>query len=125
MSGQADELDCAFDRLGPAVREENTLKTRQSAQLLSEAPLIFVVVEVGDVDELCGLVADGLDDTRVGVADRIDAQAGDEIQIAAPIQVKQKDAFPASKSYRITIVGLKKAAAFKFDDFFEASHGRR
>ena len=64
------------------------------------------------------LLADGLHDSRVGVAESVYPQTGDEIQVAFAVKIEEKHAFAAGDYQRISVVGLEQKLAFALDDFF-------
>ena len=65
---------------------KNTLSAKVAATSRSrEAALAGDLVEVGDVPELAGLLGQRRDEMRVAVAERIDGDAGAEIEIALAV----------------------------------------
>ena len=67
VSGETRQLDGAFHGLGAAVREEDAIKARKLAKTLGELSLIFVVIEIRNVNEAGRLLADGLHDARMSM----------------------------------------------------------
>ena len=61
VSCQPGEFDGSLDGLGAAVREESTVQAGELAELLGQASLKLVVVEIGKVDGASGLLANRLD----------------------------------------------------------------
>ena len=59
------------------------------------------------------LLPDQLDDAWMRVAQRIDADSGDEIQIALAFQIVNIRAFSAAQNQRITSVVLEEIFAFQ------------
>ncbi len=68
------------------------------------------------------LLADGLHDSRVGVAQSVYAQTGDEIQVAFAVKVEKENALAAGDYKRVSAVGLEQKLAFALDDFFAGAH---
>ena len=68
----------------PVLAEEAALQPAHLRQPLGQRPLILVVVEIRGVDQQSGLLADDFGQTRVGVAERVHADTGDQIQVALP-----------------------------------------
>ena len=79
---RADHLQRAFHGLGAGVGEEAALEPADLGQPLGQRSLVLVVVEVRRVDQQAGLLADDLHDARMRVAERVDADAGDQVQVA-------------------------------------------
>ena len=63
-----------------------------------------------------GLLANGLDDARMGMPQGIHADAGHEIQVAAAVGVKYITALAARHHQRIAGVVLKQVFALQVDD---------
>jgi len=57
------------------------------------------------------------------VAERVDAEAGYEVEILFAFEVVEKNTFAALEGYGIAIVGGEKKTLFQIDDLFEARHG--
>src|ERR1035437_3418697 len=74
-------LEAAFHRLGPRVGEEATLQSAHPRYFLGQRALVLVIVEIRGMDQQRGLVADDLDQARMGVTQRVDTDAGDEVQV--------------------------------------------
>ena len=56
--------------------------------------------EVGDVAEGGDLAADGLDDGRVGVAERVDRDAADEVEVLVAVGVPDRAPSPRTRGSR-------------------------
>ena len=65
------------------------------------------------------LLADDLYDSRVGMAQRVDSNPGDEVQVAAAFQVINKNALAARDGQGITVVNGDQVPALELDDFSE------
>src|SRR5271155_5084062 len=107
MPGQPCQFDGAFNGLGAAVREKGALQSGEAAEFLGKQPLVFVVVEIRQVNGSGCLFADGLYDSRVCVAQGVYTEAGDEIQVTFAAKIEQKNAFASGHDERITVVGLE------------------
>ena len=83
VAGSAHQLERAFDGLGAAVGEERAVQAGLGAQLLGQQPLVLVVVEVGNVNDLRRLLADDLHDAWMRMTQRIDAQTGEQSRDSA------------------------------------------
>ena len=104
---RARHFERAFHGLGAGVAEERALQAAGFGEPLGEWALIGVVVEVGGVQQAAGLLADHLHQARVRVAERVYADAGDEVEVALAGWVKNIAAFAAIQHERIAGVGLE------------------
>ena len=125
VAGQARQLDRTFDGFGAAVREKHAIQARELDEFLGEPSLVLVAVEVRNVDQFGGLVTNRLHDSRVRVAERVDAQAGDEVEVLLPLEVEEENSFAALKGDRVAVVSLEKIAALEVDDLFKVCHGNQ
>jgi hypothetical protein len=64
------------------------------------------------MDEAATLTMDCLFDRGVGVAERRDADATEEVQVVLTVFVAEIDTLSADEEVRIALVGLKKQLAF-------------
>ena len=67
VSGEPRQLDGPLHRFGAAVGEKDAIQTRKLAQTLSQLSLIFVVVEIREMNDPGHLLANGLHDPRMSV----------------------------------------------------------
>ena len=110
---RAHHLQCAFHGLGAGVAEERALQAAGFGQPFGERALIGVEVEIGAVQHAAGLLADHLHQARVRVAQRVHADAGDEIEIALARCIKNVAAFAMIEQQRIAGVGLEQVLALE------------
>jgi hypothetical protein len=97
-------LDRAFQRLGTGIGEEHLVGKGRIAQPLGE---LFARHRSGRgwrCAQLVGLALDSLHQMRVGMAERIDRDAGNKIHVAASILIEQPDALAAHKGLRRAFV---------------------
>ena len=123
MSGETRQLYGTLHRLGAAVRKEDAIEARELAQALGQLSLIFVVIEIRNVNKPGRLLADGLDDTRMSMAQGIHAQSGYEVEILLTFEVVEENAFAAFESNRIPVVGREEKTLFEIGDLIETGHG--
>lgn len=109
-------LESAFGGFGARVAEKNTLHAGCFGDLLGEGALVAMEVEVRGVDEESGLFADHFGDAGMGVAEGIDTDAGDEVEIAFAVEIIEIDAFAAVEDQRVAAVVLEQILLFEFDD---------
>ena len=122
MPGGTHQLQRAFNRLGAAVREKRAVQSRCSAKLLGQQSLVLVVIKVGDVDGLRRLVANNLHNARMRVAKRIDAQAGEKVEVTAALDVINVHALAARDGQRVTGIGVQQEFLFAIDDILIGRH---
>ena len=67
------------------------------------------------MDEQGGLLADHFHDARMRVTQRVDADAGDEIEVARAIHIVDVTAFATMHHQRIAAIVLKQVLAFEID----------
>ena len=111
-----DHLQRAFHGFGAAVGKEGTLEAAGLGQLLGERSLVFVVVKIRRVDQQGGLFADHLDDAGMGVAQRVDADARDEVEVACAVDVVNIAALSPMRDQRIAAIVLQQVVAFQVDN---------
>src|SRR6185503_5017275 len=96
---------CDFQRglngLGSAVAEEGAVESGGSGEAQSEWGLVLVKIEVRDVDELTALLRDGVDDGGMPVAERVDADAAQQVEVAIAVFIDQVRAFAAGEEDRV------------------------
>ena len=68
------------------------------------------------MDDLRRLLANDLHDARVSVAQRVDAQPGEEVEVAFALDVINVHAFAARDGERIAGVGVQQIFLFPFDN---------
>ena len=73
------DFESAFHGFRARVGEKGPLQTADLRQSLGQRALVLVVIQVRTMDHEPGLLANGLDDTRIGVPQGVDADASHEI----------------------------------------------
>ena len=68
------------------------------------------------------LLGDGFGDGRVVVAERADADAGEEVEVGGAVLVEEMDAFAAHSCKRVAGVGLEEEFLFGGLEFSEGGH---
>ncbi len=94
----ARHLDRAFHRLGAGIAEENDVGEARLAQPRGDALGLGNLVEVGDVPDLLRLLGDGGDEPRMSMAERVDGDAGAEIEVALAVGGDEPRALAPLKS---------------------------
>src|ERR1019366_10138401 len=107
---------------GTAVGEKGAIQSRLRTQLFGQQALVLVVVKIGNVDALRRLVADNLHDAWVGMAERINAQSGEQVEIAPAVNVVNVHSLPPRNGERIASVGIQQVFLFQRNNFFIRQH---
>jgi hypothetical protein len=110
---QARELDRRLVGLGPRAVEERVVHPRELGESRAEALLLGHLVEVGDVHHLRRLVGDGGDQPRVCVAEAVDGDAGERVEVAASGRIPQPRAFAAYERDWQSLVGVHQVAGHR------------
>ena len=53
-----------------------------------------------------GLLADGLNDSRMSVAESIHSQAGDEVEVLLAVEIEEENSLATLDDQRVPVVGL-------------------
>ncbi len=109
----ARHLERALHGLGAGVAEERAVEAAGFGETLGERGLVGVVVEIRGVQQAAGLLADHLHQTGVRVAERVHADAGDEVEVALAGWVKHITAFAAVQYERVAGIGLEQVLALE------------
>jgi hypothetical protein len=94
----AGDLGGAFQGLHAGIAEEHRVGERTGHQPVGQPFLLRNPVQVGDVHDLGGLLADRLDQMRMGVAERVGGDSGGEIQVSSAVGGEQIGAFAPLES---------------------------
>ena len=101
----AGELECAFDRLGSAVRKEDFLRSRAGRDLgepFRQVDLRAIVeVRAAHVEQRVGLVLDGRDDLGMAVSGGVDRDPGREVEEQVAVHIFDHGTGTASHDQRI------------------------
>jgi len=100
-----------------AIGKKHAVHAGEFAKLLGEEALIFVVVQVRNVNQAGSLLADGFHDARMCVSESVDAEARDEIEVFLALKIKKKNALAALEGDWIAIVGLQQVLALALNEF--------
>ena len=89
------------------------------SQLCRERRLIAVIKQVRDVEQRLAFVAEHRHDFRMRVAERVDGQAAEKIQIPSACVVEEVTTLPAYGEYRQAVVGWNQDAFLEFGNFLK------
>ncbi len=113
---------CEFQRclpgFGAAVAKEDAVEAADLGEAEGEFGGVLVEVEIGGVDEAGALLRDGFFDGGVGVAERGDADAAEEVEIVLAVFVAQEDALSADEKVGIAFIRLQKQLFLRCLDRF-------
>ena len=107
----ARQLDHTLHRFGARVAEEDPVREAVRGQTLRQSRRLRDIVEVGHMPQLARLLGQGGDQMGVGMAERVDRDAGGEIEIAPPVGGEQIGALAALESDIGTGVGRHQGVA--------------
>ena len=94
----AGRLQRALDRLGAGVGEEDDVGEGRGAEAVGQRFLLGDAVDVRDVPQLLALPRQRLDQLRVRVAERVDGDAGDAVEIDLAVGRPQSHALAARRT---------------------------
>src|SRR5580704_4302727 len=112
----AGKLKRPLPSLSPAVAKKRAVESGDLRQHLREFRLILVEEEIRNVNQPPCLTLDRRLDCRVIVAERIDSNSTQEIQVSLALGVPEIHAAPANKKYRLALVGRKQKLRFHAGD---------
>ena len=98
----AGHLEGALHGFRAGVGEKGALQSADFGQAFGQRTLVLVVIQIRTVDQQSGLLADDLQDPRMGMSQRVDPDAGYEIEIAAAFRIVHIAAFTAHQRQRVT-----------------------
>ncbi len=98
LSGPAaGGLDQGLVSLGSAVAEHHAVEPRELDEQLGGVGLGADVEIVARMQQRAGLLADGLGQHRVGMTEGADGDAGEEVEVAAPLAIPKVAALTADE----------------------------
>jgi hypothetical protein len=106
MTMETREFDRRFVGLGAGIAEESAVHAGQGAELVGQGLLQGDTVQVRRVDQSPGLLAQGARQFRMGMAQAVDGNASDRIQIPVAIFIVEPDALAAREGDGLPSVGL-------------------
>ena len=107
-AGQACELECGLVGLGAGVAEKHPrgVVADPGTQRLGDLHHRLGAEEVGHVAKRRHLRAHRLDDGRVRVAERVDGNAGEHVDVGIALRVRDRGALTGDKLHRWRGVGI-------------------
>ena len=96
----------------PVLAEEGAIEAGPLGEAQRKLRLALVVVEVRGVDERAALAGDGFFNHRVVVAERVDADAAEQVEISSSVLVDDVNALAADKEDGVAVVGGKQQPGF-------------
>jgi hypothetical protein len=71
------------------------------------------------MDEAIGGIADGIDDSYVAMAQRVDTESANKIQVSFAINIEEPDALSARERKRVAVVDGKNMFLFERNDLMK------
>ena len=109
---QSRQLQRSFPRFRAAVRKEGPVHARHLREAGGKLCLAGVEEEVRDVQQLFALFSDRLFDRRMTVAQRVDTDSAQQIEVAVSLVVNKVHTFAADEQDGIALVGLEQEFRF-------------
>src|SRR6266511_3153786 len=97
MTEFPSEFEKPFVGLGAAVAEKNFAGRQSLNDLLRQSSLRLVIIEVGDVNQLLGLLHEGVGDLRVRMAETTHGNPAAEIEVTFPAEIPHITAAAAAQ----------------------------
>ncbi len=113
----AGELDLAFVRLGAGVGEQDSVEAAVLNDQLRGLHGGLIVEIVGAVQDRVGALFQALDDRGVAVAQAVDGDAADEVEVLVAVLIKDVGAFAALDGKRHTDMVAIEILVTVLDDF--------
>src|SRR5690606_20554729 len=88
------------------VAKENALHTGDFTQFPGQIGLKRNLINIGAMDQETGLLADGLSNSRVGVAQTANSDTAEGIEVFVALSVEKPCAFPPLKRDRNAAIGV-------------------
>jgi hypothetical protein len=104
----ASKLERCLPRFGAAVAEEDPVKAADLYEAEGEFGSMLVEEEVRGMDEAAALAMNCLFDGGVGVTERGDSDAAEEVKVVLTVFVAEIDTLPADKQVGVALIGLEK-----------------
>ena len=101
----AGKLERALPCFSAGVGEEDAIEAGAFGKAQSEFGLALVIEEVRSVDELAALLGNGALDDRAPVAESVDADAAEQIEVADAVLVDDVDAFAVCEQNGEALIG--------------------
>ena len=106
VAEQPGHLDGGFVGLKARVAEKHVAQTTALNQHSGQLLLQLDVVEVGGMDDLADLLAQGGHQARVGMAQRVDRNACQAVEVAARVVAVKPDSIAVAETDRRFAVGV-------------------
>ena len=104
---ESRQLQRSFPRFRAAVRKEGPVHARHLREAGGKFCLAAVEEEIRDVQQLFALFRNGLFDCRMTIAQRVDTDSAQQIEVAVSLVVNKVHAFAADEQDGIALVGLE------------------
>ena len=109
----ARQLQRALPGFGAGVGEKGAVEAGALGEAQREFRLTLVIVEVRGVDERAALAGDGFFNRGMAVAERVDADAAEQVEILRTVLVHDVNALTAHKEDGVALIGGKQQLGFR------------
>src|SRR5580698_99042 len=103
----ASQFKRALPGLGAGVGEEDAIESGALGEAQSEFGLAFVIEEVRRMNERAALLGDGFLDNWMAVAEGVDADAAEQVEVLRTVLVDYVNALAADKEDGVAFISLK------------------
>ena len=110
------QLDGCFIGFGAAVTKKHAIRKRVAAKLTRQLGLRQNMIEIGNVDQLARLLLDGAHDGRMAMAQAVNRDSGEKVEVFFSIGVPHPSPFATHQSDRIASVGVSDIIFGKLGD---------
>ena len=115
----ARKLQRTFPRFSARVGEKDSIQSGAFGETQSQLRLSLVIVEIRGVDERTALAGNRLNDCRMVVAEGVDANAAEQIEVLRTVLVLDVDPFTVHEQNRAPIVRGKQQTGLRGANLFE------
>src|SRR6202522_3930374 len=118
----ACQLQCSLNRFRAGVRKEGAIEAGALHEQSCELCLPFVIEEIRSVNQLTAFIDDRPLNRRMAVAQRIDADAAEQVEIMLAILVNDVYAFAAHKENWVAVICVQQQFALSSFNLFQFRH---
>jgi hypothetical protein len=108
----------------PVLAKKHAVEAGALGEAQSEFRLALVIVEVRRVDERAALFGDGFFNNRMVIAERVDADAAEQVEVLRTVLVDDVNTLAADKEDGVAVVGGKQKLCFRGANLIEFGHIR-
>src|SRR5438128_12633857 len=110
------QLDGRFIGFGAAVTKKHAIRKRMAAKLTRQLGLRQNMIEIGNVDQLARLLLDGAHDGRMAMAQAVNRDSGEKVEVFFSIRVLHPSPLATHQSPRLATLGVSDILVGKLGD---------